>query len=439
LKVLSGILFFGGLAFGGVCPNPPVRSVSSPAMPADVCIPDPFTTLTIDFFDDYSWKAFVSMVWPAGKGARGVADTSKTVGGSGPRVFETFKSLWEIFPEDGIAPNPSYDAYETGAHNACQSNVGFGGLVIGSKTNSDDIGQAGIGELTGPLVAQNGRYVRYLTLYNQVAFDFIVKNKLYLRSNLPVVPSPRPASPVLPFPIGSIALKTAWIDLRGFSKAQQQRFYARTAVVKDANSGKCSNVTVGLVGLHIVQKTVTRPQWIWSSFEQVDSVPMFQGAVGKYIFNDGTPAPMPEENPVPLVPLPREPAKPFNVLRATGAPIHENTERMNRDYHEALAGTVWKYYKLITTQWPLMPGNQAVPVPATQSGEVFFTFPGLGPGATAASAYANVALESFDQHRPELGCMSCHNQARLGADFLWSVLDHAYPAKLPPAERAVKR
>ena len=75
----------------------------------------------------------------------------------------------------------------------------------------------------GPLVAQNGRYVRYLTLYNQVAFDFIVKNKLYLRSNLPVVPTPRPATPVLPFPIGSIALKTAWIDLRGFSKVQQQR------------------------------------------------------------------------------------------------------------------------------------------------------------------------------------------------------------------------
>jgi hypothetical protein len=41
-------------------------------------------------------------------------------------------------------------------------------------------------------------------------------------------------------------------------------------------------------------------------------------------------------------------------------------------------------------------------------------------------------METFDQGRPELGCMSCHNQARMGADFMWSVLDHAYPASLAP-------
>jgi len=28
--------------------------------------------------------------------------------------------------------------------------------------------------------------------------------------------------------------------------------------------------------------------------------------------------------------------------------------------------------------------------------------------------------------------MSCHNQARMGAEFMWSALDHAYPANLAP-------
>jgi hypothetical protein len=42
-------------------------------------------------------------------------------------------------------------------------------------------------------------------------------------------------------------------------------------------------------------------------------------------------------------------------------------------------------------------------------------------------------METFDQGRPQLGCMSCHNQARMGADFIWSVLDHAYPSKISPA------
>jgi hypothetical protein len=31
--------------------------------------------------------------------------------------------------------------------------------------------------------------------------------------------------------------------------------------------------------------------------------------------------------------------------------------------------------------------------------------------------------------------MSCHNQARMRADFMWSVLDHAYPANLAPAPK----
>jgi hypothetical protein len=48
-------------------------------------------------------------------------------------------------------------------------------------------------------------------------------------------------------------------------------------------------------------------------------------------------------------------------------------------------------------------------------------------------------METFDQGRPQLGCMSCHNQARLTVDFMWSLLDHAYPEKLPVAKAAMAR
>lgn len=423
-------------AWAGSCPATAVASVTSPTVPADVCIPDPFTALTIDFFDDYSWRAFLAMVWPAAKGQRGIADQHQTVGGAGPRVFETLKSLWEVFPNDGSAPTAEFDDYEGAAQNACKATGGFGGVVLASFNGYDDIGQSGIGELTGPLAAQNGRYVRYQTLYNKIAYDYIVSHRYYLRKNLPEVPSPRPALPVMQFPVGSMAIKAAWLDLKGFPAAQRKRFYTRSAIVKDPNTGKCSSITVGLVGLHIVQKSASRPQWIWSSFEQTDSIPLFQGGVGKFTFNDGTPAPMPAENPLTLVPLLRQPVKPFNVLRSRGAPIHERTSLTNQRYHQLLADTPWKYYDLVTTQWPLLTGNQAVPVPATQTGEIFFTFPGTGAGSSAASAYANVTMETFDQARPELGCMSCHNQARLGGDFLWSVLDHAWPATLAPADSA---
>jgi hypothetical protein len=316
--------------------------------------------------------------------------------------------------------------------------AGFGGVILASKNGIDDIGQAAIGELAGPVVAQNGRYLRYQTLYNRAMFEAIVANKFYLRDHLPVIPSPRPDTPVYQFPNGSVAIKAAWLDMAGFSGARRKRFYMRKAVVKDPSTGKCSTMTVGLVGLHIVQKTESRPQWIWSSFEQVDTAPNFQGAVGTFTLNDGTPGAMPAENPLSLEPLAKQPAQAFNVVRSAQAPIHFDTSVTNRGYQDLLKGTVWEYYKLIVTQWPLQPGNQALPVPANKTGEIFNSFPGTGNGTSAKSAFANLAMETFDQGRPELGCMSCHNQARMGADFMWSILDHAYPANLAPAAGAVR-
>jgi hypothetical protein len=431
------VVLFAGLAEnspGQVCPADVVQDASSPVPLSDVCIPEGYTDIPMDYFDDFSWREFVAMVWPAAKGRRGVADTSKTVGDAGPRVFETYKSLWEVFHDDGSAPK-AFDQYDPPGMNACNVATGFGDVVLATKSGIDDIGQAGVGELVGPLAAQNGRYVRLQTLYNKIAYDFIVSEKLYLRANLPPVPTPRPELPVVQFPMGSVVLKVSWLDMDGFSDAQKARFYLRPAVVKDADTGKCSTVEMGLVGIHIVVKTPSRPQWIWSSFEQIDAVPPKQfGGTGKFIFSDGDKNnPMPPENPLKLVPLAKEPATPFNVQRSIMMPIHPKTELMTLVYQRLLHRTPWEFYQIATTQWPRLEGNQAAPVPATQGGEMTTTFPGAG----ATSAFANLTMETFDQGRPQLGCMSCHNQARMAADFMWSVLDHAYPPRIAPAKSAI--
>ena len=141
--------------------------------------------------------------------------------------------MWEVFHEDGSAPLPDFQAYDSAANNACKVKPQFGDLVLASFSGIDDIGQAGAGELAGPLAAQNGRYVRYQTLYNQTAFDFIVRNRYYLRSNLPKVPSPRPTTPVMEFPVGSVVLKAAWLDMAGFPAEQVKRYYTRSAIVRD--------------------------------------------------------------------------------------------------------------------------------------------------------------------------------------------------------------
>ena len=47
------------------CPATPVVTITSPLAPTDVCIPDGFGGNPIQYFDDYSWRTFISMVWPA--------------------------------------------------------------------------------------------------------------------------------------------------------------------------------------------------------------------------------------------------------------------------------------------------------------------------------------------------------------------------------------
>ncbi len=237
MAVLPVACMVAAAAANNACPDRPVRSISSSATPADVCIPDGFTDVPVNYFDDFAWRAFLAMVWPAAPGHRGVADAGKTVAAAGPRVFETMKSLWEVFHEDGSAPVSGFNAYDTAAHNACQAQSQFGDLVLASFSGIDDIGQAAAGELAGPLAAQNGRYVRYQTLYNRAAFEFIVRNRYYLRSNLPKVPSPRPATPVMEFPIGSVVLKAAWLDMAGFPDGQVKRYYTRMATVRDPGTG----------------------------------------------------------------------------------------------------------------------------------------------------------------------------------------------------------
>jgi hypothetical protein len=415
------------------CANRPTPTISS-QVPADVCIPDGFTDIAVEYFDDYSWRAFIALVWPAASDHRGMPASRKAITAGGPRVFETYKPAWEIFHSDGSAPKSGFDTYDAAASNPCGVSARYGDLIIGSVSGIDDIGQAGAGALDAPLVAQNGRYVRTLTSFNQVEFDHIIENRFFLRSQLPQVPRPRPERPVIEFPMGSIAVKTAWIDVTGLPAALVKRFYTRPALVKRAGGEGCAPATVGLVGLHIAQKTPSRPQWIWSSFEQKDAVPPgWADSPGAYVLHDGSRAAMPQTNPLSLVPLASEPVRPFNVVRDAGAQILTRTELTNYSYQGLLAGTPWQYYRLVVTQWPRLEGNQAAPIPASLDGGVANTFPGLG----AFSAFANVTMETFAQKGVQTGCMNCHNRSRMSTDFMWTVFDHAYPSRLAPAASGI--
>jgi hypothetical protein len=205
----------------------------------------------------------------------------------------------------------------------------------------------------------------------------------------------------------------------------------------------CSHNDIALVGLHIAIKTRYRPQWIWSSFEQVDNVP----PVGKgearepdarefgvpYSFND--PSRPPTDVGADTVDWTHPPLvdpEPTEVVRKH--PIRSETMAMNHAYWALpeIRGTVWAYYMLVATQWPTV----TRPVDPNNDGRYF---PGLHidadrPGenyqsneqADVDSNLVNVTMETFAQDQPA-SCMACHGAAS-------NARGHDFVAILPEAE-----
>src|ERR1700736_2754072 len=98
-----------GLPADAQVPQPEVSPFALPDVPPTPKGEDPFP-----FFDNYSWRSFIALNWPAMTGAanRGRPDRAKAFGDSrGQRVWTTWKSRFEIFQPGGAEPSTwaSYD------------------------------------------------------------------------------------------------------------------------------------------------------------------------------------------------------------------------------------------------------------------------------------------------------------------------------------------
>jgi hypothetical protein len=419
------------------CPSPipvpiPPPNLAAPAatmVPDDVCIPTSFPGNPIAYFDDYSWRAFIALVWPRLNGQRGVPDPNLPITTVGtPLVFETYKADWETFQPNGTPPSAFNDNTSYWTSNPSQSPCPLakpGDFLLAPVAKFGNVGLAGVGDLVSVLIAQNGTFVRYIAAYNQIEFNQILQNQLYLAANLPQ--NKNPTGPSIVFQSGSLDIKSAWIDMTNVPNPQ--RYYSRLAWLLDPISSQCSQtpVSVGLVGLHIVQKTPSRPQWIWSTFEQIDNVPQ-PGYVPPnppappshvFTFNNGTATPMPGSPPADFIWSNARNAttapSPVNIQRLK--PINSSTANTNGIWQSALKArnSVWQFYQLTMTQWPV-PGD----APANP-GSPNFTFPGTG----ATSAFSNTALETWDQNNIRTGCMNCHTAVQ-NNDFLWSLQMNAF-------------
>ncbi|MEH6578916.1 MAG: hypothetical protein V7731_17780 [Amphritea sp.] len=376
-------------------------------------------------FDLFSWQSFIALNWPVDKS--GSADIGSSP--ESPRHWQTYTTPRELFnyPESELCT---------------RKQLSQSSLLSSAYIQADGL----------PLIDQNGNYVIYDIRINPVMEKYIKQNNLHTLSGQKLF---QQAGGIIDFPkgfyqdpinqlggsVGAMTIKTAWRILDPENDKQLKRFYVTNGLIEVSaeqslnNKPMCLPVTLGLVGMHIVNRTESGNggDWIWTTFEHVDNAPFADHARGpnsihvstslfpencaasvnpenRYSFFDAScedcqanqpPAGIPEDwkwagQPPYARYSDNEPVKPPQVTRCWLPSV--GTRYINRAWQDKLAGTVWTNYALATTQWK----------GATKSA-VF-------PNGEVPRYLTNSAFETYLQTADNGTCLGCHSAAKTLTD-----------------------
>lgn len=380
----------------------------SPHLPFDVTIVgNDMATTVRRSFDTFSWESFIALNWSK--------DSTELIGinGDNATVWETWKNSGDVFLEEGAKPTPWGVPNQIPA--ACSIKDGKFLVMVGKTP--DVLNELELPFKTGPLIDQNGNYSRFEILMNQEMFEYIDDNELYSFDGQQAfdIPAVFPEGSKQTKEWGAIMVKGAW-KVMG-ENDDPSKFHTVEAIVytpaqeNPKINESCFKATVGLVGLHIGTKTKISPQWIWSTFEQVDNVPTFNEARDKDHYNYFNASADREINEAAARPWnPNIPNQiPTQVERLT--PIDAGTATLNSEYQEKLRSvnpnSVWQYYELVGTQWPVTPTDLPLGNP----------FPQFLGNATLETFIQGVIKDNKVELAPNVStsCMHCHNGATMSS------------------------
>ena len=222
-------------------------------------------------FNEYSWQALVAINWPKQNGKAMPNFTDK-----GDATWLGWKEAFQVYRSDAKKPAPwGSPRTDTG--------LGITNPVLAdkdkriiSRTNTptkniaDETDQA----FAGKLFDQNGNVVVYEVLMNKKEFDYVLDNKLYningqiefsKNKNIANFPKGNYAKNDL----GAIEIKFAWKILEDTD--YKDRYFTDEGYII-GKDGSLELKQLGMIGMHISQKTPMGKQWVWSTFEHVDNL-----------------------------------------------------------------------------------------------------------------------------------------------------------------------
>jgi hypothetical protein len=375
----------------------------SSKIPCDVQTEPPRTLEKLqNDFDIYSWKTFVALNWNEKKS-------------DGSTIWENWKGSYEIFLKEGKEPTPW--GIENEIPSICKAIAPESNLQVlrqvSKVPNVLDLNQQAF--KTGPLIDQNGEYVRFNILVNRPMFEYIYNNHLFeseVQKTFGKVefPSGRNSTKESQGTVGAIAIKAAWKILNLEAGDDPNKFHTAKVLVytppseNPSISESCLLQTVGLVGLHIVHKTERSPQWIWSTFEHIDNAPTQNSQIERShynFFNSNCLETDCEINQPPPRPWNPNLISQIHSQVVRVIPIDESTQKLNHQFQELFSkfdpNSVWQYYQLVGTQWPTVTNDPTKPL-----------------GDPAPQFLANTTMETYIQGKiPNVSssCMQCHNNA----------------------------
>ncbi|HTV34502.1 MAG TPA: hypothetical protein VME69_15645 [Methylocella sp.] len=389
-------------------------------------------------FDLWSWQAFVSLNWPTDKPGHPLSDAKDY--SAAPPDWTLWTESTDVFRPKGerppvcgksaaelltfaltptaptVPPVRGLEAFKLPPEFNGRKTRLLGNISAVGEVNAVNPGQpnavnqlADINQaFSGPLVDQNGNFVYYEILIDPHEVKYICDNNLYSIDGQ-IQFAAKGGKVTLPSGVdtqdssGAFELKLAWKILTAGD--DPARYLTLPAIVATAVNGKQveTQVTVGLVGMHIAHKSDSSPQWIWATFEQVDNLEVDAVAhpgLKPSFFDPGCEICVPNQEPH------KNPDGSWTNSPKTqasrGVPIPKDKQDLNAQARLVLAkiGSPLQYYQLIDTQWPTepkappSPWNAGLPDAITNK-----------PGGHPTPVYlTNITMETYFQKGVQSAC-----------------------------------
>jgi hypothetical protein len=380
-------------------------------------------------FDILAWQAFLALNWPQRK----YGDPQSTINDpSAEPLWAYWVPVQDVFLPNGAAPKYPWDP-DRAARESGKVALDMHKAAWRQDASASDNFQA----FSGPLVDQNGKWVRYEALIDPEEYAYIYENRLYSLDGQVAFSERDVDRNGVDFPVndgtrkhGSIEIKLAWKELG--KNDDPSRFYTKRILVTISGPStggppKTREILAGLVGMHIAMRTESSPEWIWSTFEQIDNVrqnPLPGGRLSHASLmnplSHATPNLLPPTNAgckagtcttwyedetntptqVTRVTVPTQAGlNPLDARLTTEAmALNAQVQAILRANH-----SVFQYYELIGTQWPVHPYAPAVPGGQGSAPE---SITNKTPGEIVPVFLVNTTMETYFQKGAQAaGCL----------------------------------